>query len=87
MVSIVWLVYFIPWTWVISCIHRIVLVNIFTQGNIFMKKVHNVYLHRSLGSSEKYTRSGQVTLISNLEFQHFNMRFGALDDLRLHFKL
>ena len=53
----------------------------------FMKKVHNVYLHRSLGSSEKYTHSGQVTLISNVEFRPFNMRFGALDYLRLHFKL
>lgn len=85
--STVWLVYFIPWTWVISCIHRIVLVNIFTQGNIFMKKVHNVYLQRSLGSSEKYKHSGQVTLIGILEFRPFDMRFGTLDYLRLHFKL
>ena len=52
-----------------------------------MKRVHNVYLHRSLGSSEKYTHthSGQVTLISNVEFRPFNMRLGALDYLRLHF--
>lgn len=52
-----------------------------------MKKVHNVYLQRSLGSSEKYTHSGQVTLIGILEFRPFDMRFGALDYLRLHFKL
>lgn len=54
-----------------------------------MKKVHNVYLHRSLGSSEKYTHthSGQVTLISILEVRAFDMRFGALDYLRLHFTL